>query len=309
MHRSGTSATAGLLIGLGLAGPRTDDLVPADDTNQRGHWESQGVVLCNSHILVAQGGTGYAPPCVAVGWENDPAMGPARAEAARWFESAFRGRALVLKDPRLCLTLPLWRSALPVRLGAILVLRDPMEVAGSLQARDGLPITLTLAMWERYLRSAAVALEGLPTLVLEYAAMLDDPVKSTTTIADFLADLGVKTTEPPDRAAAHLDPALRHYRQAPAGYEPLVEDLGELYGALAARSGGHEAWRAPVLHAEPAWVEDVLSVRRDYASVVRELYWMKESRVYRLASKVWGLRGGAPAPINRPSFRPDEIPL
>ena len=65
MHRSGTSATAGLLIGFGLDGPRADDLFPADSSNERGHWESESVHLCNAHMLAARGADAYAPPVFA----------------------------------------------------------------------------------------------------------------------------------------------------------------------------------------------------------------------------------------------------
>ncbi len=211
MHRSGTSATAGLLVGLGLDGPQEDDLVPADSSNERGHWESESVHLCNSHVLAAWGATAYAPPPVETGWESAARFDDARREATQWFTSTSAGRPLVMKDPRLCLTLPLWRAAIPARLGAVLVLRDPMEVARSLQARDGIPVMLGLAMWDRYLRSAAVGLAGLPSLVVEYDAMLANPVKATESMSDFLEQLGVRAEAGMrDAAAGRLDPRLRH---------------------------------------------------------------------------------------------------
>ena len=113
MHRSGTSATAGLLVGLGLAGPKAEDLVPADESNARGHWESEAVHMCNVRVLAALGGDSYAPPPPESGWEHHRKFDPLRTEAARWVTSTSEGTTLVLKDPRLCITLPLWRSALP----------------------------------------------------------------------------------------------------------------------------------------------------------------------------------------------------
>ena len=58
MHRSGTSATAGLLISLGLSGPAADDLVPGSSSNERGHWESREVIRCNTETLAP---TRYSP--------------------------------------------------------------------------------------------------------------------------------------------------------------------------------------------------------------------------------------------------------
>ena len=294
MHRSGTSATAGLLVGLGLDGPRQDDLVPADSSNERGHWESESVHQCNAHVLAARGATAYAPPQVETGWERAARFDDARREAAQWFTSTSAGRPLVLKDPRLCLTLPLWRTAIPARLGAILVLRDPMEVARSLLARDEIPVMLGLAMWDRYLRSAAVGLAGLPTLVVEYNAMLANPVKATESISEFLEQLGVRTEAGTrDAAAGRLDPQLRHQDPDRDEFDDVVRPLRDVLGVLAERRGSHDAWQPPALPPAPPWVEDVLFLRREFASAVRELYWIKESRAYRLVSGLWRLKGGA----------------
>jgi hypothetical protein len=299
MHRSGTSATAGLLIGLGLDGPREDDLIPADSSNERGHWESQSVHHCNAHILTALGATSYAPPLVERGWENEPRFAGERSEATRWFTSTSSGRPLVLKDPRLCLTLPLWRAAVPARLGAVLVLRDPLEVARSLQARDHIPVMLGLAMWDRYLRAAAVGLGGLPSLVVEYDAMLANPVKATEAMSEFLEQLGVQAVDSGarDTAAGRLDPRLRHQDTERDDYDDIVRPLREVYDLLAEQRGRHDAWQPPVLPPAPPWVDDVVFLRREFASAVRELYWVKESRAFRLVSSLWRFKGGRPAPL------------
>jgi hypothetical protein len=308
MHRSGTSATAGLLIGLGLEGPRGDDLIPADSSNERGHWESESVHQCNAHILTALGATSYAPPLVENGWENAPRFDEARREAAAWFTSTSSGRALVLKDPRLCLTLPLWRTALPARLGAVLVLRDPLEVARSLQARDHIPVMLGLAMWDRYLRTAAAGLAGLPTLVVEYDAMLANPVKATEAMSEFLEQqLGVEAESGRrDTAAGRLDPRLRHQDTERDEYDDIVQPLRDVYGALAERRGGHDAWDPPVLPPAPPWVDDVVFLRREFASTVRELYWIKESRAYRLVSGLWRIKGGGASSLEGSASGPAE---
>jgi hypothetical protein len=305
MHRSGTSATAGLLVGLGLDGPREDDLIPADSSNERGHWESESVHQCNAHILKALGATSYAPPLVEPGWESEPRFDDARREAKQWFTSTSSGRPLVLKDPRLCLTLPLWRTAVPARLGAVLVLRDPLEVARSLQARDHIPVMLGLAMWDRYLRSAAVGLAGLPSLVVEYDAMLANPVKATEAMSEFLEQLGVRAESGTrDTAAGRLDPRLRHQDTERDQYDDIVQPLRDVYGALAERRGSHHAWQPPVLPPTPPWVDDVVFLRREFASAVRELYWVKESRAYRLVSGLWRLKGGRPSSLGDTALRP-----
>lgn len=297
MHRSGTSATAGLLVGMGLAGPKAEDLVPADESNARGHWESEAVHMCNVRVLAALGGDTYAPPPPASGWEHDRKFDPLRAEAARWIASTADDRTVVLKDPRLCITLPIWRTALPGALPSLFVLRDPMEVARSLQARDKLPLVLGLALWDRYVRSAALSLEGSPTLVIDYAAMLDDPTKWSEVIFEFLASSGVPLEQKAKGAALKfLDPHLRHQDSRNPDYEPLLGAHRELHEILAERVGAHTTWTPPELPPAPPWADYVLQLRREVVQTRHELYWTQSSRVVRAASRVWRLTGRGPRP-------------
>ena len=295
MHRSGTSATAGMLIGLGLAGPRAEDLVPASDSNERGHWESESVHMCNVRVLAARGADTYAPPPPESGWEIDGKFDPHRVEAAEWFASTFDGRPLVLKDPRLCVTLPLWKTALPGSLATVLVLRDPLEVARSLQARDELPIVLGLALWDRYMRSAVLGLEGSPTLVVEYTAMVSDPVKWSDVVCCYLEDLGVNVDpDARDAALKYVDPHLRHQTTHHSEYEPLIGAHREVHAILTHRVGPHSSWKPPELPPSPPWADYVLQLRREVVLARHELYWTKTSRVFQTVSKLWRLTGGGP---------------
>lgn len=297
MHRSGTSATAGLLVGLGLTAPKADDLVPASESNQRGHWESETVHMCNVRVLAARGADTYAPPPPSAGWELDRKFDPLRTEAAQWYRSTSEGGPVVLKDPRLCMTLPLWRSALPGPLASIFVLRDPLEVARSLQARDELPIVLGLALWDRYLRSAALSLRGSPTLVVDYSAMVTDPVKWSDVMCAYLEELGVSLGRDARGAALKfLDARLRHQTTDRSDYEPLIGAHREVHAILTERVGTHAFWEPPELPPAPPWTEYILQLRREVVLARHELYWTKSSRVFRAARALWRLTGSGPRP-------------
>ncbi len=147
--RSGTSATVGLLVKLGLSGPRGDDLLPATSFNQSGHWESRSVIRCNVKLLRSVGASGHGPPPTTLNWDGVRDYTNRTAEAQRWYKNARSGGPVMVKDPRMCHTLSFWREALPAPMAAVFVLRDPLQVARSLKTRDGLPISLGLSLWDR----------------------------------------------------------------------------------------------------------------------------------------------------------------
>jgi hypothetical protein len=298
MHRSGTSATAGLLIGLGLEGPRHNDLVPGDSSNERGHWESHEVQLCNARLLAAEGATTYAPPPFKQNWSDFSGYEAVEQQAKKWFAATYTGRSIVIKDPRLCLTMPFWREALPTPLGAVFVLRDPMHVARSLQARDDIPITLGLALWDRYIRSANEGLAGLPVLVAEYDSMIEHRAETTESMAKFLGHLGIESKlTTPDDAATRLDPGLRHQTKGSDDYSNLDSSQRDVLKVLTETVGQHSSWQPAVLPPPPAWVDDVLRLRRDYAGSARELHWVKASRAYKMVSSIWRVTGKSPTTL------------
>ena len=284
--RSGTSATAGLLMSLGLTGPRPDDLLPASSSNESGHWESKKMIACNVQLLNGVGATHYGPPPVGIRWDGVAKYEEIRESVLQWFAASYEGRPMMVKDPRLCATLPFWRDVLPVSMAAVFVLRDPLRVSRSREARDGVPVTLGLAIWDRYIRSAAAVLNGLPTLVVEYDAMLADPRRATEQISVFLEGVGINVAPgATDAAAAHLNPTLRHQESEDDEYQNFARVQRQLFDALVDLTGVHEEWQAPRdLPPEPVWVEDVLRLRREFQNASRSLRKLRKSRANRIAA-------------------------
>jgi hypothetical protein len=294
MGRSGTSATAGLLVKLGLSGPRPDDLIPASSANESGHWESRGMHRYNARLLAAVGATGYGPPQVMARWDGVRNYNEIHDAASSWFATTYVGKPMMVKDPRLCVTLPFWRDVLPKSMAAVFVLRDPVRVARSLEARDDIPMTLALAVWDRYVRSAAVVLQGLPTLVVEYDEMLADPQATTKEICAFLRQVGVEV--PPEAAEGaehHLDSTLRHQSTKHDDYDDLAKVQRQVFETLVNLRGSHDEW-APVqsiLPAPPPWVEDMLAMQRRYIDRVRELRRLRSSTANRVGAALGRLTG------------------
>lgn len=294
MHRSGTSAVAALSARLGLAMPPADDRIPATASNRQGHYESRQLVAFNHRLLLRLGGTWTAPPELTPGWVTSAELGDLRREAARLFAMTYPSRPAAWKDPRLCLLLPFWRTVIEPPAAAVLVVRDPVEVARSLHARDGLGPLLSLALWERYVRSACAALVGLPTLLVDYAQLVGDPVRGCGQLADFLRPLGVDAPAlSAEQIAEVLDPALRRQGGKEASHDRLGDSAGRIMERLQATHGPHASWQSPELHDEPGWVTDVLAMRRRLDRVSYELGDVQRSRAYRLAGWARGHRRSA----------------
>src|SRR5919197_5152241 len=100
MHRSGTSAATRLINLLGLRAPAEEDLLPADEGNPTGYWESSSLVDFNDKLLGALGSDMSCPVAFGPGWERDPRLDGIYPEAAKLFARVFAAPPWVFKDPR-----------------------------------------------------------------------------------------------------------------------------------------------------------------------------------------------------------------
>ena len=157
MHRSGTSAVTRMLNLLGVSlGPEEQLLEPAPH-NPAGFWENERVVQLNDEQVAALGGNATTPPMLADGWERARELGGLRERAAALVRSLADGADVVgLKDPRLSLTLPFWRTVTPAT-QVVHCLRDPAEAAPSLSRWHPIDVQPAGALWLSYVVSACRA--------------------------------------------------------------------------------------------------------------------------------------------------------
>jgi hypothetical protein len=224
MHRSGTSALARALAFCGYALP-TDLMAPHSD-NPKGFWEPVGVVQLNEKILAALGATWDRPgpfllPAVDLPTSSERVSAaiaskflPDAVEALRhsWGTSG----AIVLKDPRIVLFLPLWRAALAEAGYAprfVLVCRNPLEVAASLRERNRLALRSSLLLWQTY-NLPALELETSDALgaVVSYERLLENPVDALKHLFEELR-IGIEPLEPDASSALRefIAPQDRHH--------------------------------------------------------------------------------------------------
>jgi hypothetical protein len=239
MHRSGTSAVAGAAIRLGLAPPKTP-IAPTDD-NPTGSHESLPLGNLN-HLLLNAAARGWYD-CLS--FSPDMLNDAARAAGFDYCTDVLRQEfadepAFVVKDPMLCLTLPLWLPALRAvgaTVSVLLVVRHPEEVARSLFWRDLLPESGSAVVWLHHMLEAERMTRRIPRAVVLYTDLLHD-WRGCMARAGAMANIAWPT--PPHRLQPGGDGvvirSLRHHIAAAnsvtVGPPPMRDLLDEAWLAL-----------------------------------------------------------------------------
>jgi hypothetical protein len=176
MHRSGTSALAGMLARLGADLPARQ-MVPTPD-NPKGYYESDPLRLLNDRILASAGSSWDDWTRIPQGWYDGPRAPAFHAEAREMLGAEFGNSPFfVFKDPRLCRLWPFWRAVLAaegVRPLPLLAARHPLEVADSLSRRYGMAPSLARLIGLRHQLDAEHDTRGNPRVFVRYDEVLSD---------------------------------------------------------------------------------------------------------------------------------------
>jgi hypothetical protein len=221
MHRSGTSATAGALSHLGLNVGSEERLFPPSIDNPFGFFEASDITLFNDSVLAH-----HHLSWTSASFESLSPFDVRDVQTARHLVFEVNGVITCVKDPRLALLIPLWRSALLDRIACVVVLRDPREVVWSLVVRNGLTPVHAAALWFVYNAHIAEESAGLPKFIVHYETLVSNPESVMGALASFLAENGA------------------------------LEGVNEEQISLAAKSINPKVRRATF----PAWLEDHLLV-------------------------------------------------
>ena len=254
--------------------PRPDDRIPWDESNPD-HWESLSLSRHDDDLLRSLGGSWDGPPELPRHWVHTAAVLDGSRTASVLADTYPGNRPSAVKDPRLCLLLPLWRAVLPGPLTALVVWRSPLAVARSLSRRDGLSLPSGLALWERYNRSALAGLAGVATYVSDFESVVADPAASVSAWADWLDSTeplaGQRAGWDTTAAAAAIAPELRHQTAASGDEDRLRLSEGQrhLHETLAELRGGHQALGEVELGTETPWVTELLATRREAGQEAR----------------------------------------
>ena len=212
MHRSGTSAVARLLNLMGAYFGGENISTGASAENEKGFWERLDVRALNDSMLhnancdwdrIAELNLRAIPDDYLNAYQRSARDIVLNLDAHRpWF----------IKEPRLCVLLPLWRPVLELPF-CVYVFRHPMEVAHSLKERNGIPIKAGLALWEAYNTKAIESSSDLPRVFVSYSEALASPQPVVDRLRKAMSTNGYSFRTPSDdELAGSLDSSLRHQR-------------------------------------------------------------------------------------------------
>ena len=217
MHRSGTSMIARLLNVCGLDLGPAYRLLKADRANPWGHFEHRGFLDIDRKLLKYFHATWYGPPDLPLKWEDDPNLSRLLREARALAADFSERRSWGWKEPRASLFLPFWRRAIP-NMDFLICLRNPLEVAGSLQSRNRMSVEHGAWLWYLYTLSSLRDTEPCRRLISifdDYFERRDEEVRRV------LAFCGIHDF----KHIAHLDSVIKaELRHHESGDQLLADD-------------------------------------------------------------------------------------
>lgn len=176
MHRSGTSAVAGVLQRVGVE--LGHELMPPLPDNPKGCFEDTRIVGLHDEVLSAFDTSWDDPQFLPERWDRDPRLVPFRQRLDTMLRADFIDTPLWgVTDPRLCRLVPFWTPVLrelEVNAKALIVVRDPSEVAASLHKRDRLAADHAAILWLSHMLALERDTRDVPRTIILYDDLLRD---------------------------------------------------------------------------------------------------------------------------------------
>lgn len=228
MHRSGTSAFARTFARMGVDFGDPTSLFPANEFNEEGYWESQELISANAGVFHIYGMDWQRTNPLPDNWGEFPQARGIVPKLSRMLGRIGRGAPVWgWKDPRTTLLLPIYQAAL-AELGVqgyyCICLRNPMDVAASLDKRDYMSREKALGLWLYYTLSALHYTVGERRLLLRYEDLLKDPAAAMRAALPYLPLTSESISDWSDVASAvRVD--LEHNTSGSETIEDVQSDL------------------------------------------------------------------------------------
>jgi len=219
--------------------------------NETGHWEPARLVALHDEMLAEAGSR----------WDDWRRFDTSRllSDRVAHYKTAIKclikeeygeSPLLVLKDPRVCRFVGLYKEILPelgIAPAFILPLRNPLSILASLATRDDLSPTYASLVWLRHVLDAEAYTRGQTRVITRYEDLLDDWRGVVSTIADVIGrDWPRKADEAAVEIEAHLSPRHQHHSHSPADLQnenSVGTAVAETYRAFLLLKEGNGAIR------------------------------------------------------------------
>jgi len=204
MHRSGTSATAGMLHKGGLCLGK--DLMEPDWINPAGYFEDAKVIAINSELYHYYKASLWYPPYM----EDDEGQ---FAVIFQQFIDYYKDVDVVaFKNPRFCATFPIWHKYFKqndIEIKIIRVYRNMDQTAKSLMRVRNIPFVAAYAMTElhnKYLSRIGMQFISLNSHMVFYETLINTPKLE---YYNLIKRIGLSDLDP--NGYKHIDRSLKHF--------------------------------------------------------------------------------------------------
>ena len=232
MHRSGTSAVAGILHHYGISMGK-NLLAPSFD-NPKGFYENEKITIFDDTELF---------PALKTSWEDTKPirikdileMSPKKdliQKAIDLINQEYQDKEIFgIKDPRMCVLFPFWEEIflkLNIEIKIIIPIRNPLEVAYSLYQRNIIPIGQGLYLWAKHVLFAEYYSRKYDRVYISYDNLIENQKEVLKHITN---DLKINLScEQNEFTQSFLDENLKNFNfsinHIPQNTPQFIKDLG-----------------------------------------------------------------------------------
>ncbi|MGA2404672.1 MAG: hypothetical protein ABSG91_23715 [Syntrophobacteraceae bacterium] len=229
MHRSGTSLVANFVHAIGV--DLGNDLMPANEWNAAGYWESRKIWEAHEKILKELNCDWHNPPLsLPANWWRKPAIQELKNGLLEFVRSECKRTEKLwgFKDPRTAILLPLWREIfdeLQLKPLYILSVRHPGSVAASLARRDRLGLANSQALWLKTYLDALTQTRHNQVGVVDYDRWFGSGMEQARTVIESLSPhQSISEEQIADAVNQTIHSGLRHHSsEHNERFLPIVE--------------------------------------------------------------------------------------
>jgi len=248
MHRSGTSALSGIIHQLGF--DFGSSITEPSWDNPAGFYENFKIQDLNDEILESLGRTWDMPGILDEDDLDNADLDDFSSMGKKLIMNEFsKSQSIAIKDPRICLLFPFWQSVLEglgYDIRVIFLVRDPREIASSLEKRNFFSQEKSMAITSSYWLSGEITTRGVQRTLVSFDQLLTDANAVVRLLIDQLSlPKSLLSSSKVEQLTSSIKAGLRHNQESEKGN--INENLSftqQIYYALLNLSGNSDLNKA-----------------------------------------------------------------